>query len=89
MATYRRSIDFAAASGFPIVGRHGAYIPAGLQRTYPNYITQEGVLGAEWNKMNKRVTPQHNLMLPYTRMLVGPMDYTPGGFRHRTPSAPR
>lgn len=65
---------------------HGAYVPAGLQRTYPNFITQEGVLGAEWNKMDRRVTPQHNLMLPYTRMLAGPLDYTPGGFRHRTPS---
>lgn len=65
---------------------HGAYVPAGLQRTYPNFITQEGVLGAEWNKMDRRVTPRHNLMLPYTRMLAGPMDYTPGGFRHRTPA---
>jgi alpha-glucosidase len=35
--------------------------------------------------MDKRVTPQHNLMLPYTRMLTGPMDYTPGGFRHVAP----
>lgn len=34
---------------------------------------------AEWNKMDRRITPQHNLMLPYTRVLVGPMDYTPGG----------
>jgi alpha-glucosidase len=62
-------------------------VPAGLQRSYPNYITQEGVLGAEWNKMDKRVTPPHNLMLPYTRMLAGPMDYTPGGFRNTTPAA--
>ncbi|MDR7267414.1 alpha-glucosidase [Pelomonas saccharophila] len=65
---------------------HGAYVPAGLQRTYPNFITQEGVLGAEWSKMDRRVTPKHNLNLPYTRMLVGPMDYTPGGFRNETPA---
>jgi alpha-glucosidase len=65
---------------------HGAYVPAGLQRTYPNFITQEGVLGAEWSKMDRRVTPRHNLNLPYTRMLVGPMDYTPGGFRNETPA---
>jgi alpha-glucosidase len=76
----------ATAQRHLLLDLHGAYVPAGLQRTYPNYITQEGVLGAEWNKMNKRVTPQHNLMLPYTRMLTGPMDYTPGGFRHSTPS---
>jgi alpha-glucosidase len=36
--------------------------------------------------MDKRVTPSHNVTLPYTRMLVGPMDYTPGGFRNATPS---
>jgi alpha-glucosidase len=66
---------------------HGAYVPAGLQRSYPNFITQEGVLGAEWNKMSKRITPEHNLMLPYTRMLAGPMDYTPGGFRNGTPAS--
>jgi alpha-glucosidase len=66
---------------------HGAYVPAGLQRTYPNYITQEGVLGAEWSKMSTRVTPGHNVTLPYTRMLVGPMDYTPGGFRNAAPAS--
>jgi alpha-glucosidase len=36
--------------------------------------------------MDKRVTPRHNLTLPYTRMLTGPMDYTPGGFRNTTPA---
>jgi len=66
---------------------HGAYVPAGLQRTYPNFITQEGVLGAEWSKMDRRVTPTHNVTLPYTRMLTGPMDYTPGGFRNETPAS--
>lgn len=65
---------------------HGAYVPAGLQRTYPNFITQEGVMGAEWSKMKTIVTPAHNLMLPYTRMLAGPIDYTPGGFRNGTPA---
>jgi len=65
---------------------HGAYVPAGLQRTYPNFITQEGVMGAEWNKMNDKITPHHNLMIPYTRMLAGPIDYTPGGFHNGTPA---
>jgi alpha-glucosidase len=83
---FYQHIASATARRHLLLDLHGAYVPAGLQRTYPNFITQEGVLGAEWNKMNKRVTPQHNLMLPYTRMLSGPMDYTPGGFRHRTPS---
>ena len=41
--------------------------------------------------MTKAVTPKHNLMLPFTRMLAGPIDYTPGGFRHASPlrCAPR
>ena len=78
-------IAAATAKRKLLLDLHGAYVPAGLQRTYPNYITQEGVLGAEWNKMDRRITPQHNLTLPYTRMLTGPMDYTPGGFRNATP----
>jgi alpha-glucosidase len=77
-------IAAATAKRKLLLDLHGAYVPAGLQRTFPNYITQEGVLGAEWSKMTTRVTPSHNLILPYTRMLVGPMDYTPGGFRNAT-----
>ncbi|WP_083684557.1 glycoside hydrolase family 97 protein [Massilia putida] len=76
----------ATARRHLLLDLHGAYVPAGLQRTYPNFITQEGVMGAEWNKMQKKVTPEHNLMLPYTRMLAGPIDYTPGGFRNGTPA---
>jgi alpha-glucosidase len=74
----------ATAKRHLLLDLHGAYVPAGLQRTYPNFITQEGVMGAEWNKMQTKITPEHNLMLPYTRMLAGPMDYTPGGFRNGT-----
>lgn len=87
MVAFYQRVAEATAKRRMLLDMHGAYVPAGLQRTYPNYITQEGVLGAEWNKMDKRITPQHNLMLPYTRMLVGPMDYTPGGFRNATPQA--
>jgi alpha-glucosidase len=47
-------------------------------------MTREGVMGAEYNKFSNRVTPLHNLTLPFTRMLAGPMDYTPGGFRNVT-----
>lgn len=71
-----------AAEHHLMVNFHGAYKPTGLVRTYPNYITQEGVMGAEYNKWSARVTPTHNLTLPFTRMLLGPMDYTPGGFRN-------
>jgi alpha-glucosidase len=87
MVNFFHNLAAATASRHMLLDLHGAYVPAGLQRTYPNFITQEGVLGAEWNKMDKRVTPRHNLTLPYTRMLTGPMDYTPGGFRNGTPAS--
>lgn len=86
MVAFYQRLAAATAQRHLLLDLHGAYVPAGLQRSYPNFITQEGVLGAEWNKMDKRVTPRHNLMLPYTRMLAGPMDYTPGGFRHVAPA---
>ncbi|HWT51406.1 MAG TPA: glycoside hydrolase family 97 protein, partial [Caulobacter sp.] len=69
-----------------MVDLHGAYAPRGLIRTYPHYMTQEGVLGAEYNKWSRRITATHNLTLPFTRMLLGPMDYTPGGFRNVRPA---
>ncbi len=85
VAFYQR-IAQATAQRHLLLDLHGAYVPAGLQRTYPNFITQEGVMGAEWNKMGNRITPRHNLMLPYTRMLAGPIDYTPGGFDNGQPA---
>lgn len=85
MVEFHERIAAATAERKLLLNLHGAYMPAGLQRTYPNFITQEGVMGAEWNKWTPLITARHNLMLPYTRMLTGPMDYTPGGFRNRTP----
>lgn len=81
VAFFHRVLKTAAAHHL-LVDLHGAYKPTGLARTYPNYITQEGVMGAEYNKWSVRVTATHNLTLPFTRMLLGPMDYTPGGFRN-------
>jgi alpha-glucosidase len=78
---FHRVLKTAAAHHL-LVDLHGAYKPTGLVRTYPNYITQEGVLGAEYNKWSVRVTATHNVTLAFTRMLLGPMDYTPGGFRN-------
>jgi alpha-glucosidase len=63
---------------------HGAFKPDGLRRTYPNVLTREGVMGLEYNKWSGRITPDHNVMLAFTRMLAGPMDYTPGGMRNAT-----
>jgi alpha-glucosidase len=87
VVAFYQHIAAATAKRHLLLDLHGAYVPAGLQRTYPNFITQEGVMGAEWDKMATKITPQHDLMLPYTRMLAGPMDYTPGGFRNGTPAS--
>ncbi len=57
---------------------HGAFPPKGFNRTWPNAITQEGALGAEWNIWSDLATPEHNVTLAYTRMLAGPLDYEPG-----------
>jgi len=86
MVRFYHDLAAETARRHMLLDMHGAYPPAGLQRTYPNFITQEGVLGAEWNKFSSRVTPAHNVRLAYTRMLLGPMDYTPGGFRNSTPT---
>jgi alpha-glucosidase len=60
---------------------HGTFKPTGLSRTYPNELTKEAVLNLEVSKWGPEVDPEHNLMVPYTRMLAGSMDYHAGGFR--------
>jgi alpha-glucosidase len=60
---------------------HGAYKPTGLSRTWPNEFTREGTLNYEVNKWDKRITPDHDLNIVFTRMLAGPTDYHLGGFR--------
>lgn len=57
---------------------HGAFKPAGFNRTYPHAITREAVLGSEYNIWSSKATPKHNLLLPFIRMTAGPMDYEPG-----------
>jgi len=83
---YHRIIK-AAADHHLLIDLHGAYKPDGISRTYPNILTREGVMGEEYSKFSNRITPEHNVTLPFTRMLAGPMDYTPGGFINVTPDA--
>lgn len=65
-----------------LVDFHGAFKPTGLHRTYPNVISYEGVMGLEYNKWSKSITPEHDVTLPFIRMVCGPMDYTPGAMRN-------
>lgn len=62
---------------------HGCIVPRGWSRTYPNLMTHEAVRGAEWYNNGPDFTmaaPEHNATLPFTRNVVGPMDYTPVTF---------
>lgn len=61
-----------------LVDFHGAIRPAMMTRTWPNLVNVEGVRGLEQNKWSKYANPEHNVTLPFTRMFLGPMDYTPG-----------
>jgi alpha-glucosidase len=86
MVDFYQRLLAKAAEHHLMINLHGAYVPRGLERTYPNFMTQEGVLGAEYNKWTYRITATHNVHLAYTRALLGPMDYTPAGFRNVTPA---
>lgn len=63
---------------------HGAYPPKGFTRTYPNNITRESVLGSEYNIWSDKPTPEHDVTLPFTRMLSGSFDYEPGILNNAT-----
>jgi alpha-glucosidase len=65
-----------------LVDFHGGIRPAHMTRTWPNLLTTEGVLGLEHNKWSDRSDPEHNVTLPFTRMVVGPLDFTPGAMRN-------
>ena len=72
-----------AARHHLLVNFHGAPIPRGWQRTYPNLLATEGVYGAEWYNNVPTFTKRaaaHNATLPFTRNVIGPMDYTPCAF---------
>lgn len=75
---YYHKICREAARRKMLVDYHGAIRPAEMIRTWPNLISTEGVRGLEQNKWSKYADPEHNVTLPFTRMLMGPMDYTPG-----------
>ena len=68
-----------AAKRHLMVDFHGACKPTGWSRAYPNVMTSEGVNGLEQYKWtNEHTTPDHELILPFIRMVAGPMDFTPG-----------
>jgi alpha-glucosidase len=84
MVNWYHDIIKCAAENHLLVDFHGAYKPDGIIRTWPNQITREGVMGNEYYKFSNKMSPEHNVKLAFTRMLAGPMDYTPGAFLNVT-----
>ena len=86
---YRKVIETAAKYHI-CIDNHEPAMPSGLQRTYPNLMTQEGIRGQEWNAwaQDGGSPCSHVCTLPFTRMMAGPADYTPGVFAFENPIIP-
>lgn len=61
-----------------LINYHGAFKPAGMSRALPNIVNYEGVRGLENSKWSADISPDHCVILPFTRMIAGPLDFTPG-----------
>ncbi len=82
---YMETTAKVAAKYKVLVDYHGIFKPAGMQRTYPNVINFEGVYGLEQAKWDaKQDFMRHDTILPFTRMVAGPLDYTPGAMHNQT-----
>jgi glucan 1,4-alpha-glucosidase len=80
---YQRVAEKAAQYKIMIDSHESAH-PTGLHRTYPNWMASEAARGSEFNNApTLGITPEHTTILPFTRLLGGPMDFTPGLFRFR------
>lgn len=74
-----------AAENKLMVNFHGCSKPTGMQRMYPNIVNYEAVRGAECSKWDLTANPKHHVTFPFTRMLGGALDYTPGAMRNCSP----
>lgn len=75
-----RNVVKTAARYHTTLDVHEPIKDTGIRRTYPNMMTREGARGMEWNAWSEGNSPEHHVLLPFTRLLSGPMDYTPGIF---------
>jgi alpha-glucosidase len=82
MIAFYHRVCREAAKRRMLVDFHGAIRPALMTRTWPNLISTEGVRGLEQMKWGEDANPEHDVTLPFTRMFLGPMDYTPGAMRN-------
>jgi len=83
MVRHYRKVVEEAARHHVMLDVHEPIKPTGIRRTYPNMMTREGARGQEYNAWGGegRNPPEHETILPFTRMLAGPMDFTPGIFK--------
>lgn len=82
MVNFYERVAKEAAKHKLLVNFHGAFKPTGLERTYPNVINREAVLGMEYDKWSSDCTPEDDINKAFLRMFAGPMDYTPGAMRN-------
>jgi len=87
MIDYYHLVSSEAAKRHMLVDFHGDQKPSVMTRTWPNLINTEGVRGMEWSKWSADADPEHNVTIPFTRMFLGPMDYTPGAMRNASKAA--
>ena len=80
---YQRVVDKAATYKI-MIDSHEPVHPTGLHRTYPNWLASEAARGSEFNNARALgITPEHTTILPFTRLMGGPMDFTPGLFHFK------
>jgi alpha-glucosidase len=82
MVNHYRDVVKLAAEHHTTLNVHEPIKPTGIERTYPNMMTREGVRGMEYNASTSMQgnPPEHDVVIPFTRMVAGPLDYTPGIF---------
>ncbi len=78
MVAFNHKAAATAAKYHLVLDLHGTYKPAGINRTWPNVLTVEGVWGQENTKWNKYDQVEYDVQIPFIRQVSGPMDYTPG-----------
>ena len=87
LINYYHKVCRETAKRHMLVDFHGGQKQITMTRTWPNMISGEGVRGMEWSKWSSDSEPKHNVTLPFTRMFLGPMDYTPGAMRNAAKTA--
>jgi alpha-glucosidase len=87
LINYYHLVSNETAKRHMLVDFHGDQKPSVMTRTWPNLINTEGVRGLEWSKWSADAEPEHNVTIPFTRMFLGPMDYTPGAMLNASKAA--